>query len=297
MDDLRNPLLLDSERDEELPSQFHTKDATEAGRDVPVPSNDDDGDDENAVEHEQSADTTTIRRPLAFGNNNIFQGTLLPDNEITVRGHRLVEGAYVVKLIKFLLVTFGSIALVHTVAVAYFPDRDLRLQFWQIWLFEGDLIVQDAVVFFVVGRLWRQRGVDNLLWILMMGLSNAYFESQGYFSWMGHSVTLYEMQCVWPWQLWVFVACVVPLFASIVVAHIVFAYRRGEVWVKLIELGICLGAFVLPRITSQFFHFHHWFAGKVNAKEILFIRFVVLILTKQNMNTSYRLAIWNACQC
>jgi hypothetical protein len=193
----------------------------------------------------------------------LYHATFLPDHEIKVFGRRWVDGPFAVKLLKFLSTSFVSIALVHAIVVEYVSDRDHRLSFTEILVFEGDAIIRDCIVFFLVGRLWQQTGVDSCSWISWMILANVYFELQGYVSWMGHSVTLYEMKCIWPWQLWVFVACVVPLFAVIIFAHIVVAFRRGVVWIKLGELGLCLLIFLGPVVSSPYFHFHHWFAGKI----------------------------------
>jgi hypothetical protein len=202
------------------------------------------------------------RSILSILSNIAINGTLVPDKDIVVYGIRLVDGIVVIKLLKFLILTFTSIALVHLVVVRFFPDRDHRLHLWEIWVFEGDMIIRDSVVFFAIGRIWKQpRGVDNIEWIVMMVLANIYFESQGYISWMGHSVTLYEMHCVWPWQLWVFVGTVIPLFATLFFAHLVRAHREGILTIKLIELSLCIGMFLAPIVPSPYFHFHHWFAG------------------------------------
>jgi hypothetical protein len=71
------------------------------------------------------------------------------------------------------------------------------------------------------------------------------------------------MHCVWPWQLWVFAIALIPLFTTILVAHVVVAFRHKILTRKLFELVTCLGLFVVPVMTSPYFHFHHWFAGWV----------------------------------
>jgi thiamine-phosphate pyrophosphorylase len=193
-------------------------------------------------------------------------------------GKRLLDGVVAVKLIKFLGMAFVSISLMHGIAVQYVTDRDRKLSLKQIWTFEGDAVIRDCIAFFVVGRLWQRKGVDNLGWFMWMVLANVYFECQGFFSWMGHSVTLYEMHCLWPWQLWVFVAFVVPIFAAIMVAHVVVAYRQDVLWIKLIELGISLGLFLGPVVTSPYFHFHHWFAGRVLVLLSLLCRYLAILV-------------------
>lgn len=169
---------------------------------------------------------------------------------------------FLVRLLKFMGLTWGAIALVHFLVTKYTNDRDARLTIQQLWLYEGDQISRDVMVFFVVGRIWQQPcGVDNLLWITMMALANVYFESQAFLPWLQHSVTLYEIHCIWPWQLWVFAITLVPVFATILGAHVVVAYQQVILGSKLLELGLFLGLFLWPVMFSPYFHFHHWFAG------------------------------------
>lgn len=65
----------------------------------------------------------------------------------------------------------------------------------------------------------------------------------------------------WPWQLWAFVVFVVPLFIYLFLAHIIRAYRKHVLLMKLAELSACLFFFVSPVIPSAYFHMHHWFVG------------------------------------
>jgi hypothetical protein len=94
-----------------------------------------------------------------------------------------------------------------------------------------------------------------------MIVCNVYFESQNYFPWLQHSVTLFQMHCVWPWQLWVFVAALVPTIGSLVVFHVVRAYQKRLLLMKLVELSCCAFFFVAPLAPSPYFHLHHYFAG------------------------------------
>ena len=172
------------------------------------------------------------------------------------------EKAFSVKLLKFIFLTFSMIGTIHWLVKAkIFSDRDHSLKFLDILVFEGNLIVSDCIVFFLVGRLWRQRGVDHLAWILPLLLCNVYFESQQFFSWLRHSVTLYEMHCIWPWQLWVFVGLLVPLISCTVLFHAKKAYQDRRLWRKIGEMAFFILFYLVPVISSPYFHFHHWFAG------------------------------------
>lgn len=138
-------------------------------------------------------------------------------------------------------------------------DDTLRLR--DVWRYEGNLIATDAVVFFVVGRLHRQRGVDHLAWLLWCGAANWYSSYITDFALFRHSFTPYEMHCTWPWQLWAFVLLVAPVVATVAVWHLQQAWREKIVVQKCLEMILCLTFLLLPLVTSSYFHLHHWFAG------------------------------------
>ena len=222
--------------------------------------------DEETTSSQIDDEVLEINPESASANNqgrclNFLLKNLLPDDVISIKGYPLVEGSFTVKLMKFILLTFGSIALVHWIVSKVFWDRDKNLQLRDIWMFEGNLIIGDSVIFFLVGRMWRQRGIDHLGWILPIILSNICFESQIYVAWLQHHVSLYQMNCVWPWQLWLFVICLFPVISSIFVFHIIRGYKKQVILMKLVEICICIFFFVIPSASSRYFHLHHWFAG------------------------------------
>mmetsp|Transcript_114433 Transcript_114433/g.171116 ORF Transcript_114433/g.171116 Transcript_114433/m.171116 type:complete len:348 (+) Transcript_114433:82-1125(+) len=232
----------------------------------------DDAEDDADIDEEFSDDHDPLR-PEPYGPSDTNDGsgdsnradwwnkTLLPDKGIAIRDFPIVEGATTVKFLKFIILTFASIALVHVIIKRITNDRDKTMLLWHIWVFDSNLIVLDCAVFFVVGRLWRQRGVDHLAWLLPMIVCNVYFQSQHYFKWMQQSLTLYNMHCVWPWQLWIFVAILVPTIGAVVFLHVKRAWDTRLLLVKVFELALCVFFFLAPLAPSSYFHFHHWFAG------------------------------------
>ena len=149
----------------------------------------------------------------------------------------------------------------HVLVGKLFDDRDRSLKLWHIWVFDGELMVRDTVVFFLVGRMWRQRGIDHLAFVGTALLANIYFECQNFVPFLQHSVTLYQMHCVWPWTLWVFVLVLIPSIGALVAAHVLRAYRKRVLVMKLSELSLCFFFFVAPLLPSNYFHLHHWYAG------------------------------------
>lgn len=140
-------------------------------------------------------------------------------------------------------------------------ENDPTLRLRDVWRYEGNLIVTDCMFYFVVGRLWRQRGIDHFQWLSIMTLSMMYSSAITNFHMFQHAFTLFEMHCRWPWQLWFFCLLAIPAIVGVAVAHFVWAWRRGLVVQKCLEIAFCLTFLLLPLVTSSYFHLHHWFAG------------------------------------
>lgn len=241
----------------------------------------DDGEDD--VEEEEDDDDDGVRTGIIRDgtsiscSSSIWHRTLIPDRNITVTlwngdewplfddgsggGGSSTQSQFAVKLIKFVLLTFIMISLVHVAVRAVDLDRDRALTLWHIWVFEADLIVRDCIVFFVVGRMWKFPGVDNLAFVGAAIVANIYYESQNFMWFLQHSLTLYEMHCKWPWELWVFVAILIPSIGALVVAHLIRAYQTRILAMKLIEMALCVFFFMLPMMPSKYFHLHHWYGG------------------------------------
>jgi hypothetical protein len=113
----------------------------------------------------------------------------------------------------------------------------------------------------LVGRMWQKTGIDHLFFIGTALLSNLYFEAQNFFPFLQHSVSLYQMHCVWPWTLWMFVVILIPSIGALVFAHVLRAHHERILPMKLMELVLCFFFFVAPLLPSSYFHFHHWYAG------------------------------------
>ncbi|KAG7353146.1 hypothetical protein IV203_009194 [Nitzschia inconspicua] len=192
---------------------------------------------------------------------DMLHRTLMPDQGIQIQGYPVVEGSFTIKLLKFILWTFLLTAIIHVIVGKLFSDRDKSLQLWHIWVFDGELMVRDTVVFFLVGRMWQKQGIDHIAFIGTALLANMYFEAQNFVPFLQHSVTLYQMHCVWPWTLWLFVIILIPSIGALVAAHVLRAHRERLLPMKLMELALCFFFFVAPLVPSNYFHLHHWYAG------------------------------------
>jgi hypothetical protein len=128
-------------------------------------------------------------------------------------------------------------------------------------LYDGNYIILDVMVFYVVGRLFRQRGVDHVGWVLISWLSAFYASWTTTFAFLRYSVSLYEMYCKWPYALWVFCSVLIPLVVVVIGKHVQYAVHQRVLVLKLVEILLTV-AFCLAAVASDpNFHFHHWYAG------------------------------------
>jgi hypothetical protein len=128
-------------------------------------------------------------------------------------------------------------------------------------LYDGQPILMDTMFFFVVGRLYRQRGVDHIAWLLVAAASGLFDSLETDFTFLQHSVTLYSMHCLWPWSLWIFAISIVALCAIVLYLHIRTLVEHKQLGMKIFEMSLCMILLMVPPMTSPYFHFHHWFAG------------------------------------
>jgi len=145
----------------------------------------------------------------------------------------------------------------------YFQDWEHRESFTlsDFWVYESNMVVTDIAFFFIVGRLFKQRGVDHIMWIFTAFLANIYSSYITNFSFLRHSLTLYEMHCTWPWQLWVFCAVLTVVIGGVAILHVRKAVRDRVFLLKVVELLLCVLFLLVPLMTSPYFHLHHWYIG------------------------------------
>lgn len=193
--------------------------------------------------------------------DRLLNRSFLPDDQCSVAGIRLLDGPTVVKLLKFLALTCLGIVLMFYMIRWLDWENDGNLTLGNVWVYESNLIAADAVVFFFVGRLHLQRGVDHWAWILCALLANVYSSYITSFDFLQHSFTLYEAHCTWPAALWIFVAFAAILIVAVILQHVRYAVTNGLLAQKVIELLLAVTVFLVPLMTSPYFHLHHWFAG------------------------------------
>ena len=129
-------------------------------------------------------------------------------------------------------------------------------------LYDGNLIVLDIIVFYVFGRLYTKRGVDHFGWIVpvVMG-SSILLSGATRFPALRHTLTAYDIHCLWGWEMWfVVLGIVIPIIIFLVVKHVHYAYVKKQCLTrKLVEIAITLCIWLVPYMNHPFFHLHHWY--------------------------------------
>lgn len=214
--------------------------------------------------------------------------TWTSDTRINLANIAIVDGPYVIKFFKFLLFTiFGIVLYFYFVRWPWLDwEHDTRLHLYDMFVYESQSILLDIIVFFTIGRMWQGTqtsiasgagnnhrmptrrgtttdclGIDHGAWIAVASLAIFYPSFISTLSFLQHSVTLYEIHCLWPWQLYLYILLMIPAIGYIIFQHVVYAFQRKVVMVKLLEMATTVLLFLVPPLQSNFFHFHHWFAA------------------------------------
>lgn len=132
-------------------------------------------------------------------------------------------------------------------------------------LYDSSYIILDIMTFYVVGRMFEKQGVDHLSWMITSWLAAFYMSFESTFQFLRYSVSLFEMHCVWPWKLWLFVAIVIPLGSIIIVKHVRYAIEHGLLVVKLVEMALTFLFCLVPVVSDPNFHFHHWYVSHIQS--------------------------------
>ncbi|GKY96350.1 hypothetical protein MPSEU_000594700 [Mayamaea pseudoterrestris] len=225
------------------------------------PTGDDNDDDENGDAESQSLLHEIVTTPSMLSLTKLLHSTLLPDEPMHYLNVRLVESPAIVKFLKFITATALLIVVVYHLVRIMDYEHNPHLQLSDLYTFESNLIVQDALVYFMVGRLYKQQGIDHLAWIGWCLAANVFSINLTRFQFLQHAFTLYEIHCRWPWQLFAFVLLAAPIVVGLILMHVHKAFQERVFFVKLMELILCITLFLVPYLSSEYLHMHHWYLG------------------------------------
>lgn len=94
-----------------------------------------------------------------------------PEGEEGVTAHHqpmVILDLFLVKFLKFMLMTIGLVLISHFLVKTSWLEweKDPQHTIANLILYDGNLIAMDMFVFFCVARLHRERGVDNLAFLI-----------------------------------------------------------------------------------------------------------------------------------
>lgn len=228
-----------------------------------ISSNADDIDDDYEEGNDQEQESVIHEDESLESCVRLLHRTWIPDDAFIMWGNQqLLDSVEAVKLFKFFGVTTLFIIFIHEFVRWFDLEHDTEYSFSDMILYDGPQIVLDIVGFYVIGRLYKKKiAVDHLAFLLVLLISSLYVSLANKVSWYQHSFTLYEVHCEWPWQLFIFVAVVVPLSFMVIFKHIQYSVRTRVVGMKLIEIAFCVILFLVPQVSHANFHLHHWYVG------------------------------------
>lgn len=198
------------------------------------------------------------------GNNKYIQllhRNLVSDSCFTIGSVKVLDGVEAVRLVKFIVLTFCGILTAHYFVrlVDWEHDKDYTIQ--DMLMYDVNYIILDIGVFFMVGRLFQKRGVDDLAWIGIACMAMFYQSWTTTRTFLRYSVSLYEIHCVWPITLWIFCGVLIPLIVVVVFKHVQHAVSHQMLVVKLVEITLTIVFMLVPVMGDPNFHFHHWYAS------------------------------------
>jgi len=219
-------------------------------------------DEEAFLSASDSDDGDEVISTTLQSNESLFNKNVMPDQALEYRNVVLME-LVGVKFLKFMAWTVIGIVLMHYLVQGLDWERDEKYTLTDMILYDGNIIILDMVVFFVMSRLYRQRGIDTASWILTAWISAICTSWETTFKFLQVSVSLYQMHCVWSWKLWTFGILLIPFVGFIVWYHIIYSIRRGILVRKVMEFIMCIIFFLVPYASHPNFHLHHWYIGFV----------------------------------
>ncbi|GMH54943.1 hypothetical protein TrST_g3712 [Triparma strigata] len=213
---------------------------------------------QNGSESEPSA--PPMPTESRFGR--IFTTNLLPDSfTIPIPIFYTVEPLpeWGVRAFKFAVVTTGGILGFHRLIRKLGYEHDPIYDIEHLMLYDLHAIALDAFTFFAVGRGWKNKGCDTLGYLIPLALSAWFFSAMTEWSVFRYNVSMYQIMCVWPTELYFFAGAAALGLLVNVIAHVVKAIKEGVFIGRALEIVLTFAVFCAPVGSSPFFHFHHWF--------------------------------------
>ncbi|GMI05143.1 hypothetical protein TrLO_g2265 [Triparma laevis f. longispina] len=221
-------------------------------------------DDESLVEvlktEQQTFFQTRLKFPLPLAL--FFSSNLLPDSlpNFKLCNQTIFPSKQVVRGVKFYVMTFTLIY-----ALRYYVksqkdlevDKDLNLSNFKEFYFLPCL--QDTLVYFLLGRLYKRRGCDCLNIFLPMVLGACFMSWLGYIPALNTSFTKSSIENQWTTETWIYSCSLASIVFGFVIALAVVAAKEGILFSRFMEFLVVSFLAIHPLAESEDFHPHHWF--------------------------------------
>ena len=209
---------------------------------------------QNGSESEPSA--PPMPTESRFGR--IFTTNLLPDSfTIPIPIFYTVEPLpeWGVRAFKFAVVTTGGILGFHRLIRKLGYEHDPIYDIEHLMLYDLHAIALDAFTFFAVGRGWKNKGCDTLGYLIPLALSAWFFSAMTEWSVFRYNVSMYQIMCVWPTELYFFAGAAALGLLVNVIAHVVKAIKEGVFIGRALEIVLTFAVFCAPGKELQFVAF------------------------------------------
>lgn len=170
-------------------------------------------------------------------------------------------GTTLIKLVKLWVVIIGGILITHPFARWMKWEIDENYSIADFFLYDFTTVMLDILFFFVVGRMYNSEvnTIQIFPWGMFIALGCIYPSIANDFAFLRHSLSMYEMMCNWPVILFVYVAMLLIMAVLLVGAQLRSHYQRKVLISRCIESVILAFVFILPFVSNNNFHLHHWF--------------------------------------
>ena len=222
----------------------------------------------------------------------ILLGNIFPDDcrYIALRRFKIhvVDSIETVRIVKFVWCTTWMVMFWNVFVKIFGWEHDSSYSIRQFFYFDFGPLVLDCVMFAMVGRLYQRKGVDRLPFIIPAMASCVYGSWSSEIWFLRNSLTLYNMACTWPWQLWLYAAIVSLGISTALGLHIRASIRDSSFVYRLVEMIVISFVFLTPVVKHPSFHLHHyytfWLLGMHFNREEAWSQFVMAIAWGQYVN-------------
>jgi hypothetical protein len=120
-----------------------------------------------------------------------------PDDLTHFRGFQVIESIETVRILKFLVVTTILMMTNYAIVRGLEWENDEYYSLVDFFVFDFVNVMVYSVVFAVVGRIGKKKGVDRLVFIVPTMFASIATSASTNISFLRSDITMYSISCVW----------------------------------------------------------------------------------------------------